>query len=76
MSQIGRVNSTAKKVRMDWLLLPQNSYANPLEDLIKDIVASKIILLTIVLSLGLSYYNKQQRYLVDMLAISNPTSDI
>ena len=69
MSQIGGVNSTTNKVRRDWLLLPQNSYANHVEDLIKDIVAHKIILLTIVLPLGLPYKNKQQRSLVDILAL-------
>jgi len=76
MNQVARVNSTTNKVRREWLLLLQNSYANLLDDLINYIVASKIILLTIVPPLGLQYNNKQQRSLADMLAISNPTSDI
>jgi len=63
-------------VRRVSLLLPQNNYANLLEDLIKDIFAFKIILLTIVLPLGLPYNNEQQSSFVVMLAISNPTSDI
>ena len=48
------------KARRVWLFLSQNSYANLLEDLIEDIVVSKIILLLYVLPLGVPY-NKQQR---------------
>ena len=61
MNQIGRVSLTTNKVRRVLLLLPQNNYANLSEDLTKDIVASKIILLTNVLPLGLQYKNKQQK---------------
>ena len=73
MSQIKKIkqNQNTNRVRRIWLLLSQNSYTNLLEDLIKDIVGSKMILLINVLPLGLPYNNKQQRSLVDMLAISS-----
>lgn len=62
------------KVRKIWLFLPQNNYENRSEDYMKYIVASKIILLTSVIPFGLPYSRKQQRFLVVMLATSNPTS--
>ena len=71
-----KIKQNTNRVRRVWLLLSQNGYTNLLEDLIKDIVASKITLLIYVLPLGLPYNNRQQRSLVDMLDISNPTSDI
>ena len=72
----GKINLNTNEVRRVWLLLPQNNYVNRLEDLKKDIVASKIILLTCVLSFGLPYNKKWQRSLDVMLAMSYPTSDI
>ena len=58
MSQLRKLNQTQTKEKGVAVVTPQRSYSNLLEDLIKDIVASNIILLISVLPLGLPYNNK------------------
>ena len=48
-----KIKEDTNRVRRIWLMLSQNSHKNLLEDLLKDIVASKIILLIYVFLLGL-----------------------
>ena len=49
MSQLRKLNQTQTKEKGVAVVTPQRSYSNLLEDLIKDIVASNIILLISVL---------------------------